>query len=83
MARLRATAARAFACAFAAVAASILAPTPALGQQVADDFPFPQSLVEEVLPGAISFEVRAGDPRVIVGYAADALTRTPSSDTPS
>ena len=47
-------------------------PAPALGQQVADDFPIPQSLVEEVLPGAISFEVRDGDPRVIVGYAADA-----------
>ena len=49
-----------------------LAPAPALGQQVAEDFPFPQSLVEEVLPGATSFEVRDGDPRVIVGYAADA-----------
>lgn len=50
----------------------ILAPAPAFTQQVADDFPFPQSLVEEVLPGATSFEVRDGDPRVIVGYAADA-----------
>lgn len=67
-----AAAARAFACAFAAAAASALAPAPALGQQGLDDFPFPQSLVEEVLPGAISFEVRDGDPRVIVGYAADA-----------
>ena len=56
----------------AAAALCILAPTPALGQQVADDFPIPQSLVEEVLPGAISFEVRDGDPRVIVGYAAAA-----------
>ncbi len=65
-------AARAFACACAATAASILAPIPALTQQVADDFPFPQSLVEDVLPGATSFEVRDGDPRVIVGYAADA-----------
>lgn len=67
-----AAAARAFACAFAAAAASALAPAPALGQQGLDDFPFPQSLVEEVLPGAISFEVRDGDPRVIVGFAADA-----------
>lgn len=50
----------------------ILAPAPAFTQQIADDFPFPQSLVEEVLPGATSFEVRDGDPRVIVGYAADA-----------
>lgn len=50
----------------------ILAPIPALAQQIADDFPFPQSLVEEVLPGATYFEVRDGDPRVIVGYAADA-----------
>ena len=49
-----------------------LAPAPALGQEGLDDFPVPQSLVEEVLPGAISFEVRDGDPRVIVGYAADA-----------
>lgn len=65
-------AARAFACAFGVAAASALAPGPALTQQVADDFPFPQSLVEEVLPGATSFEVRDGDPRVIVGYAADA-----------
>ena len=45
---------------------------PALTQQIADDFPFPQSLVEEVLPGATFFEMRDGDPRVIVGYAADA-----------
>jgi len=71
-ARLLATAARAFACAFAAAAASILAPGPALTQQIADDFPFPQNLVEDVLPGATFFEVRDGDPRVIVGYAADA-----------
>ena len=70
--RARRAAAGVFACAFAAAAAGILAPAPALGQQVADDFPFPQSLVEEVLPGATSFEVRDGDPRVIVGYAADA-----------
>lgn len=55
-----------------AAALCALTPGPALTQQVADDFPFPQSLVEEVLPGAISFEVRDGDPRVIVGYAADA-----------
>ena len=67
-----ALAARAFTCVFAAAAASIPAPAPVLGQQIADDFPFPQSLVEEVLPGATSFEVRDGDPRVIVGYAADA-----------
>ena len=66
-------AARAFACAFAAAAASIThTPNAALTQQIADDFPFPQSLVEEVLPGATFFEVRDGDPRVIVGYAADA-----------
>ena len=65
-------AARAFACAFAAALASILAPAPAFGQQIPDDFPFPQSLVEEVLPGATFFEMRDGDPRVIVGYAADA-----------
>ena len=65
-------AARAVACACAATAASILAPIPAFTQQIADDFPFPQSLVEEVLPGATYFEVRDGDPRVIVGYAADA-----------
>ena len=65
-------AARALACACAATAASILAPIPALTQQIADDFPFPQSLVEDVLPGATTFEVRDGDPRVIVGYAADA-----------
>ncbi len=71
MARI-APAARAFACAFAVLAANILAPAPAVGQQGLDDFAFPQSLVEEVLPGAISFEVRDGDPRVIVGYAADA-----------
>lgn len=64
--------ARALACACAATAASILTPIPALTQQIADDFPFPQSLVEEVLPGATYFEVRDGDPRVIVGYAADA-----------
>ena len=50
----------------------MLAPAPAFTQQIADDFPFPQSLVEEVLPGATFFEVRDGDPRVIVGYAADA-----------
>lgn len=67
-----ALAARAFACAFAAAAAGTLAPAPALTQQIADDFPFPRSLVEKVLPGATSFEVRDGDPRVIVGYAADA-----------
>ncbi|MXW08222.1 MAG: 4Fe-4S binding protein [Gammaproteobacteria bacterium] len=65
-------AARAVACACAATAASILAPIPAFTQQIADDFPFPQSLVEDVLPGATSFEVRDGEPRVIVGYAADA-----------
>ena len=65
-------AARAFACAFAAAVASTLTPVPALAQQIADDFPFPQSLVEEVLPGATFFEMRDGDPRVIVGYAADA-----------
>ncbi len=70
-----ALAARAFARACVAAAASILAPAPALTQQVADDFPFP-SLVEEVLPGATSFEVRDGDPRVIIGYAAD----TPAED---
>lgn len=51
---------------------SALAPAPALAQQDIDGFPAPQSLVEEVLPGAISFELRDGDPRVIVGYAADA-----------
>ena len=56
----------------AAAVLCILAPAPAFAQQIADDFPFPQSLVEEVLPGATSFEVRDGDPRVIVGYAADA-----------
>ena len=49
-----------------------LAPVPAIGQQGVGDFPVPQSLVEEVLPGAISFDVRDGDPRVIVGYAAEA-----------
>ena len=53
------------------VVANAFAPAPALGQEVLDGFPFPQSLVEEVLPGAISFEVRDGDPRVIVGYAAE------------
>ena len=61
------------ACAFAAAAVAIVfAPAPAHGQQGADDLPVPQSLVEEVLPGATSFEMREGDPRVIVGYAADA-----------
>lgn len=53
-----------------AVIVGALAPAPALGQEGLDGFPFPQSLVEDVLPGAISFEVRDGDPRVIVGYAA-------------
>lgn len=53
------------------VVANAFAPAPALGQEGLDGFPFPQSLVEEVLPGAISFEVRDGDPRVIVGYAAE------------
>ncbi|MYH51178.1 MAG: 4Fe-4S binding protein [Gammaproteobacteria bacterium] len=56
----------------AVVVLCIFVPSPALTQQVADDFPFPQSLVEEVLPGATFFEMRDGDPRVIVGYAADA-----------
>ena len=55
-----------------AVAACLLAPGPVLGQQDAGDFPVPRSLLEEVLPGAASFEVRDGDPRVIVGYAGDA-----------
>ena len=56
----------------AVVVLCIFVPAPALAQQIADDFPFPQSLVEEVLPGATFFEMRDGDPRVIVGYAADA-----------
>ena len=55
----------------AAAVLCILAPAPAFTQQIADDFPFPQSLVEEVLPGATHFEMRDGDPRVIVGYAAE------------
>ncbi|MDE0356393.1 MAG: 4Fe-4S binding protein [Gammaproteobacteria bacterium] len=59
-----------------AVVLCTLVPAPALTQQIADDFPFPQSLVEQVLPGATFFEVRDGDPRVIVGYAAD----TPDED---
>lgn len=69
------TPARAFAVARLLAIASIvgaLAPAPALGQEGADGLPVPQSLVEEVLPGATSFELRDGDPRVIIGYATDA-----------
>ncbi len=69
------TPARAFAVARLLAIASIvgaLAPAPALAQEGADGLPVPQSLVEEVLPGATSFELRDGDPRVIIGYATDA-----------
>lgn len=51
---------------------SALAPAPVLAQEGADGLPVAQGLVEEVLPGATSFELRDGDPRVIIGYATDA-----------
>ncbi len=57
--------------AFAAVLWALV-PGPARGQEGTDDLPVPRSLVEAVVPGATTFEVREGDPRVIVGYAADA-----------
>ena len=57
--------------AFAAVVWA-LAPGPTRGQEGTDDLPVPRSLVEAVVPGATTFEVREGDPRVIVGYATDA-----------
>ena len=57
-------------------AVGALAPGSALGQEGADDLPVARSLVEEVLPGATAFEVRDGDPRVIVGYAGG----TPDED---
>ncbi len=56
-----------------AVAACALAAAPPALAQEADGLPVARSLVEEVLPGATSFEVRNGDPRVIVGLAADTV----------
>ena len=67
--RARRTAARGF-----TVAALLLAGAPGSlrGQQGVDDLPFPRTFLEDVLPDAASFEIREGDPRVIVGYAAGA-----------
>ena len=46
-----------------------VAPGPTRGQD-ADDLPVSRALLEDVMPGATVFEVREGDPQVIVGYAA-------------
>ena len=46
-----------------------VAPGPTRGQD-ADDLPVSRALLEDVMPGATVFEIREGDPQVIVGYAA-------------